>query len=67
MATNESFPRPYVNTVPSEQGGDTGLMQYTRFPTMGIGARNSGLPKDASQGPKSLDHVGKSATGKRGK
>ena len=62
-----TFPRPYVNEVPQEQGGDTGLMQYTKFPTMGIGARNSGLPKDASQGPKAIDHVGKSASGGKSK
>jgi hypothetical protein len=30
---------------------------------MGIGARKSGMPKRASEGPKSLEHVGSSASG----
>jgi len=59
------FPRPYVNSVPAE--GDVGMMQYVPFKTMGIGARPSGLPKDASEGPKALEHVGKSAEGGKGK
>jgi hypothetical protein len=50
------FPKPYVNSVPKE--GDTNMMVYTSFPTMGIGARRSGLPKDASSGPRSIEHVG---------
>jgi hypothetical protein len=33
---------------------------------MGIGARNSGLPGSASEGPKSLEHVGESQ-GAKGK
>lgn len=56
------FPKPYVNEVPKE--GASGIMEYVDFDRMGIGARNSGVPKDASQGPKGLDHVGTSATGK---
>ena len=56
-----SFPKPYTNDVPRE--GDSKLMEYTSFPTMGIGARKSGLPKDGVNGVKSLDHVGSSAVG----
>jgi hypothetical protein len=48
------IPGPYVHDI----GVDNGLMEYTQFPTMGIGARNSGLPGSASEGPKSLEHVG---------
>ena len=36
-------------------------MVYVPFETMGIGARKSGLPGNASEGPKSLEHVGGSA------
>ena len=50
------LPGPYVHDV----GVDNGLMEYVPFPTMGIGARNSGLPGSASEGPKSLEHVGES-------
>lgn len=55
-----SFPKAYTNDVPRE--GDSKMMEYTSFPTMGIGARKSGLPKDGVNGAKSLDHVGSSAT-----
>lgn len=48
------IPGPYVGDVRE----DDGLMVYPPFPTMDIGARKSGLPKEASTGPKSLDHVG---------
>jgi hypothetical protein len=58
-----AFPKPYKNEVPKE--GSDGLMEYTSFPTMGIGARRSGLPKDNPNGIKSLDHVGGSAQGKK--
>ena len=61
----DKFPRPYVNSVPKE--GEASIMEYTSFPTMGIGARPSGMPKDASEGPKAIDHVGKSAEGGKGK
>ena len=63
MATGGRIPKPYQNDVPEE--GEERVMEYTTFKTMGIGARRSGLPKDASQGPKSLDHVG-GTTDKRG-
>jgi hypothetical protein len=37
-------------------------MEYTTFPTMGIGARNSGLPKGNVNEIKGLDHVGSNAS-----
>jgi hypothetical protein len=61
----DRFPRPYQNDVPKES--DKSMMQTVDFPNMGIGARPSGLPKEASMGPKSLEHVGKSAEGSKGK
>jgi hypothetical protein len=33
-------------------------MVYTTFDRMGIGARKSGMPKEASGGPRSIEHVG---------
>lgn len=57
---NERFPKAYT----AEVKRDDGLMVYTTFPTMGIGARKSGLPASVSEGPKSIEHVGKSASGK---
>ena len=60
---NEKFPRAYTAEVKK----DDGLMKYTSFPTMGIGARKSGLPTTVSDGPASLEHVGKSASGKSSK
>jgi hypothetical protein len=59
----ERFPRAYTSDVKR----DDALMVYTSFDTMGIGARKSGLPKAASAGPKSIEHVGMSATGSGGK
>lgn len=50
------IPGPYVHDI----GVDHGLMEYPPFPTMGIGARSSGLPSAASEGPMSLEHVGDS-------
>ena len=58
MAEEGKFPRPYVNTVKR----DDALMEYVTFENLGIGARKSGMPKEASEGPKSLEHVGQSAT-----
>lgn len=57
-----NVPGPYVEQVKE----DRGLMVYPPDETMDIGARRSGLPRDASTGPKSLDHVGGSS-GKRGR
>ena len=59
----DRFPRPYVNTVPKDPERE-GMMEYTTFKKMGYGARPSGLPDNASEGPKSLEHVGDSASGK---
>lgn len=56
---NDRFPKAYT----AEVKRDDGLMVYVPFPTMGIGARKSGLPTTVSEGPKSLEHVGKSASG----
>lgn len=57
-----TFPRPYQNDVPSE--GKTPGIETVPFDRMDIGARSSGVPKDPSTGPKSIEHVGSSA-GKR--
>jgi hypothetical protein len=59
VATSERFPKAYDATVKR----DDALLVYTTFDKMGIGARGSGLPKEASAGPKSLEHVGKSVSG----
>ncbi len=56
------FPRAYVNQVKK----DDSTMVYVPTETMDIGARRSGLPSSASQGPASIEHVGKSATGSGG-
>jgi len=55
------FPKPYVNDVKI----DPAIMEYVNFPTMGIGSRPSGLPKDSLNQIKSLEHVGKSAGGSK--
>lgn len=57
----DRFPKAYTDAVRR----DDSLMIYTSFDTMGIGARKSGTPKSASEGPKSIEHVGSSASGKR--
>lgn len=53
MSTGRT-PTPYVNDVKK----DDGLMEYVPMDTMGIGARRSGMPRSASEGPRSIDHVG---------
>lgn len=53
------FPRPYVNSVPRE--GSDPMMEYTNLDKLDIGARKSGMPNSASDGPKGLEHVGGSA------
>ena len=58
----DNFPRPYANDVKK----DDRLMEYVPFDTMGIGARKSGMPAKASDGPLPLDHVGSSAQGGKG-
>lgn len=57
--SKESFPKAYTGQVKR----DDSLMEYTTMDKMGIGARKSGLPEKASAGPKSIEHVGKSASG----
>jgi hypothetical protein len=60
----ERFPKPYVDDVKKDEA----LMIYVPFDNTEIGARKSGMPKSASQGPKSLEHVGSTAgsSGKKG-
>ena len=55
------FPKAYTAQVKR----DDSLLVYTTMDSMGIGARRSGLPKAASDGPRSLEHVGTSANGSR--
>lgn len=56
------IPGPYVSDVKVDEG----IMEYVPFPTTSIGSRRSGLPSSASEGPKSLEHVGTSE-GMKGK
>jgi len=56
-------PTPYVNDVKE----DRSVMQYVEFPTMGIGARKSGLPTDGTNHIRSLEHVGDDASRGAGK
>ena len=56
------IPGPYVFDTKE----DNGIMEYVPFKTTGIGSRRSGLPPSASEGPKSLEHVGGSE-GTKGK
>lgn len=58
------IPGPYIDTV---EVNNT-LIEYPPFREMDIGARKSGMPKDVSSGPRSLEHVGGSAgSGREGK
>ena len=59
----DRFPKAYT----AEVKRDDELMIYTTISTMGIGARKSGLPTTVSDGPKNIEHVGKSASGKGSK
>ena len=56
-----TFPRPYVDSVPKE--GNEPMMEYVDFDKLGIGARKSGMPGGDMNQIKSLEHVGKSASG----
>ena len=56
-------PVAYVNDVKE----DNAIMHYVDFPTMGIGARKSGLPTDGTNHIKSLEHVGGDASRNSGK
>lgn len=61
------FPRPYIEDAKQ----DNSTMEYVNggdFAHLGIGARNSGLPKGDAGPSKSgmgLDHVGGTAGGKK--
>lgn len=57
--TGSRFPKAYVNDVKRDES----LMVYVPFDNTEIGARKSGMPKTASSGPKSLEHVGSTAGG----
>ena len=48
------IPGPYVHDIKKDEG----LMEYIPTEVLGIGARRSGLPSEASMGPKNLEHVG---------
>ena len=56
-------PRPYTQTCKKDEN----LMQYIDTDHMGIGARRSGMPMSPSEGPKSIEHVGKDASTSNGK
>jgi len=56
-------PTPYVNDVKE----DNSIMHYVEFPTMGIGARKSGLPSGGTNHINSLEHVGSDASRGKGK
>ena len=58
----DRFPRPYTNTVPKNPES-VPQMEYVEFPRLGIGARNSGIPKGGVNNIKSLEHVGDNPTG----
>lgn len=59
-----SFPRPYINSVPTKDG-DTPGMEYVPFDKMGIGANATGLPKgEVNSGRMSISHVGGSKDSK---
>jgi hypothetical protein len=55
------FPKPYLNEIP-EAGKAPGI-EYVPLHNMDIGARKSGMPDRASNGPGGISHVGGSATG----
>ena len=59
--TSGRIPKPYINDVSK----DDSIMVYVPMDKMDIGARSSGLPKSASTGLKSLEHVGGSAGKKK--
>ena len=59
--TSGRLPKPSITDVAK----DSSIMVYVDTEKMGIGARSSGLPKSASTGPGSLEHVGGSAGKKK--
>lgn len=59
-----SFPRPYINTVPSKDGNDP-MIEHVTFDKMGIGANSAGLPKgNVNSSSMGLSHVGGSKDSK---
>ena len=58
---SDRFPKATTDGVKR----DDSLMVYPTFAQMGIGARASGLPSKASDGPKNLEHVGTSSSKKK--
>ena len=54
------FPKPYVNNTRKDP-----IMEYVPFEKTGIGARSSGLPKDAKSQGLGLEHVGGTAGGSK--
>jgi hypothetical protein len=59
-----SFPRPYLNTVPTKPGSDP-MIETVPFDSMGIGANSVGMPKGSINSDcMSIEHVGGSKGGK---
>lgn len=56
----DKFPGPYIDSVKKDES----TMQYVDTDKMGIGARNSGLPKDIRSQSMGIEHVGGSAGSK---
>jgi hypothetical protein len=53
-----SFPKPYINSVPSKDGED-GMIKTVPFDKMDIGANATGLPKnEVNSSSMSISHVG---------
>jgi hypothetical protein len=50
------FPRATLNDVPPENSDP--MIVMVPMSTMDIGARRSGMPNEASTGPKPIVHVG---------
>lgn len=59
----DRFPKAYDQHVKR----DDSMMVYVPMDNMGIGARKSGMPASASQGPKGLEHVGGTAASNKRK
>jgi hypothetical protein len=56
----DKFPGPYLNRVEKDES----TMQYVPTDKLGIGARNSGLPKDIRSQGMGVEHVGGTAGSK---
>jgi len=53
------FPKPYIQDIP-EAGKTPGIIMVP-LNYMDLGARKSGMPARASDGPGSIEHVSKDA------